>query len=146
RGGGRAPTLAGLAALGASVQGDARTVTIEGCQGGLEEPGRVLGCGSSGTTLRLLAGPLAAHPFLSVLAGDRSLNRRPVARVIEPLRRMGARLWARCEDTVPPLVVVGCPLRPIHHRLEVASAQVASAVLLAGLYASGEAVIELLGA
>ena len=140
-----ATTLACLEALGTRVQGDARTVTIEGCQGRLEEPDRVLDCGNSGTTLRLLAGPLAAHPFLSVLAGDRSLNRRPVARVIEPLRRMGARLWARCEDTVPPLVVVGGPLRPIHHRLEVASAQVASAVLLAGLYASGETVIELLG-
>ncbi len=104
----------------------------------LAEPDDVVDCGNSGTSLRLLAGVLAAVPGLSVLTGDASLRRRPVRRVLEPLRRMGASLSARGGDRLPPLVVRGGPLRGARHVLEVASAQVKSAILLAGLFAEGE--------
>jgi 3-phosphoshikimate 1-carboxyvinyltransferase len=111
----------------------------------LREPDRVLECGNSGTTLRLLAGPLAAHDFFSVLSGDASLRRRPVGRVVEPLRRMGAQLWARDGNRLPPLAIRGAALRPIEWTVPVASAQVASCVLLAGLFASGRTQVELPG-
>ena len=102
------------------------------------EPVGPLDCGNSGTTLRLLTGLLAGLPLLAILDGDRSLRGRPVARIVEPLRRMGATLHARASDTVPPLVVAGrSPLRAIEHRSPVPSAQVKSAVLLAALRAVG---------
>lgn len=104
----------------------------------LREPGDVIDCGNSGTSLRLLAGVLAAVPGLSVLTGDASLRRRPVRRVLEPLRRMGASLWARDGDRLPPLAIRGGALRGTRHELPVASAQVKSALLLAGLFAEGE--------
>ncbi|HYM79959.1 MAG TPA: 3-phosphoshikimate 1-carboxyvinyltransferase [Candidatus Limnocylindria bacterium] len=136
-------TLSCLAALGVPVTRHEHGVTLRGLDMRLREPDRVLECGNSGTTLRLLAGPLAAQPFLSVLAGDASLHRRPVDRIVEPLRRMGARLSARDQDRYPPLVVQGGELKPIHYALPVASAQVASALLLAGLYAAGVTRLEL---
>ncbi|MBI1798107.1 MAG: 3-phosphoshikimate 1-carboxyvinyltransferase [Candidatus Eisenbacteria bacterium] len=111
----------------------------------LTEPARVLDCGNSGTTMRLLPGVLAAQPFLSVLTGDESLSRRPVARVIEPLRLMGASLFARGGDRLPPLIVRGGALSPIRYALPVASAQVASCLLLAGLFANGESAVEIPG-
>lgn len=98
----------------------------------------VLDCGNSGTTMRLLIGLLAAHPLLSVLSGDGSLRRRPMARVIGPLRSMGASIHARRGDTLAPVVVRGGGLRGIEYTSPVASAQVKSAVLLAGLYADGQ--------
>lgn len=107
----------------------------------LREPDDVVDCGNSGTSLRLLAGALAAVPGLSVLSGDASLRRRPVRRVIEPLRRMGASLWARDGDRLPPLVVRGGPLVGTRHVLPVASAQVKSALVLAGLFAEGETTV-----
>jgi 3-phosphoshikimate 1-carboxyvinyltransferase len=125
--------------LDATVHPD--QVELEGRGFSLVEPEQILGCGNSGTTLRLLSGVLAAQPFLSVLSGDASLNRRPVARLIEPLRRMGAELWARAGDQLPPLVVRGRPLRGIDYALPVASAQVASSILLAGLQAEGETTV-----
>jgi 3-phosphoshikimate 1-carboxyvinyltransferase len=141
-----AATLACAESLGLTVlaRGDAR-LELEGR--GLEtvEPERVLDCGNSGTTLRLLAGVLASQPFLAVLSGDDSLNRRPVARIIEPLTRMGARLSARDHDRYPPLVVIGASLTAIDYTLPVASAQVASAVLLAGLGARGRTSVTLPG-
>ncbi|HEY2954331.1 MAG TPA: 3-phosphoshikimate 1-carboxyvinyltransferase [Candidatus Eisenbacteria bacterium] len=140
-----AATLACAAALGAGCEADAARVTIRGAAGALAEPDGVLDCGNSGTTLRLLAGVLAARPFLSVLAGDESLHRRPVARVIEPLRRMGAWLAARDGDRLPPLVIRGGKLSGIRYDLPVASAQVASSVLLAALEAEGETEITLPG-
>jgi len=109
---------------------------------GLQEPDDVLDAGNSGTTLRLLAGILAGQPFASVLTGDESLRTRPVDRVIEPLREMGAQFTARDGDRLPPLTVRGGPLRGIRYRPPVASAQVKSAVLLAGLFAEGETVVE----
>jgi 3-phosphoshikimate 1-carboxyvinyltransferase len=105
---------------------------------GLREPGNVLNCGNSGTTIRLLAGLLAAQPFVSVLTGDASLRSRPMGRIIEPLGMMGATVLGREANTRPPLAIQGNPLRGIRHRLPVASAQVKSCLLLAGLYAEGE--------
>jgi 3-phosphoshikimate 1-carboxyvinyltransferase len=105
------------------------------------EPDQVIDCGNSGTSLRLLCGVLSALPGLSVLTGDDSLRRRPVRRVVEPLRRMGAQIWARSGDTLPPVVIRGGALKGQRHQLEVASAQVKSALLLAGLFAQGETVV-----
>ncbi|MEK7329974.1 MAG: 3-phosphoshikimate 1-carboxyvinyltransferase, partial [Candidatus Eisenbacteria bacterium] len=136
-------TLACAQSLGARGARRDGAVAIEGCDMQLREPDRVLDCGNSGTTLRLLAGPLAAQDFFSVLTGDASLRRRPVARVVEPLRRMGAQLWARDGDRLPPLAIRGAALRAIECALPVASAQVASCVLLAGLFAAGRTVVHL---
>lgn len=108
----------------------------------LAEPPDVLDCGNSGTSLRLLTGMLAGLPMTCVLTGDDSLRRRPVARIIEPLRRMGAALHARHHDSLPPLTVVGhTPLRSIDYATPVPSAQVKSAVLLAGLRAEGRTTV-----
>ena len=105
---------------------------------GLREPAADLDCGNSGTSLRLFAGILAGLPFRSVLDGDDSLRRRPVARIIEPLRAMGATLLARSDDSLPPLTVIGRhPLRGVDRWTPVPSAQVKSAILLAGLRAEG---------
>ncbi len=141
-------TLACLRALGVEWQLEEETpgvATLElagvGLRG-LREPADVLDAGNSGTTLRLLAGVLAGQPFASVLTGDASLRSRPVGRVVEPLRKMGAQLFARDGDRCPPLAIRGGSLRGIHYRLPVASAQVKSAVLLAGLFAEGETVVE----
>ncbi|MEW6416735.1 MAG: 3-phosphoshikimate 1-carboxyvinyltransferase [Nitrospirota bacterium] len=105
---------------------------------GLKEPFDVINCGNSGTTMRLLSGVLSGNPFFSVLTGDESLRKRPMARVINPLRQMGAEIMARGEDKYPPIAIKGKRLRPIKYTLPVASAQVKSAILLAGLYADGE--------
>ncbi|GIW12874.1 MAG: 3-phosphoshikimate 1-carboxyvinyltransferase [Tepidiforma sp.] len=111
-------------------------VTGQGLHG-LFESEEVLDCGNSGTTMRLLLGLLAGHPLLSVLTGDSSLRSRPMARVIAPLREMGATILARRGDTVAPVVIKGGDLRGIRYESPVASAQVKSAILLAGLYADG---------
>ena len=109
---------------------------------GLREPSADLDCGNSGTSLRLFAGILAGLPFRSVLDGDDSLRRRPVARIIEPLRSMGATMLGRSGDSLPPLTVIGRhPLRAIDHATAVPSAQVKSAILLAGLRADGRTTI-----
>jgi 3-phosphoshikimate 1-carboxyvinyltransferase len=138
-------TLACACSLGLAAAREDGAVRLEGRGFALLEPDRVLDCGNSGTTLRLLAGVLAAQDFLAVLAGDASLHRRPVARVIEPLRRMGATLRARDGDRLPPLVVRGGRLEPIDHALPVASAQVATCVLLAGLQTAGVTTVRLPG-
>jgi 3-phosphoshikimate 1-carboxyvinyltransferase len=105
---------------------------------GLVEPEDVLDCGNSGTSLRLLAGILAGQPWTSVLTGDASLRQRPVARVATPLREMGATVEARRRGTLPPVSITGrVPLRAIDYATPVPSAQVKSAVLLAGLFADG---------
>jgi 3-phosphoshikimate 1-carboxyvinyltransferase len=140
-----AATRSCLERLGVEVRGRERRPELVGRDFALAEPERVLECGNSGTTLRLLAGALAAQPFVSVLQGDASLNHRPVARLIEPLERMGASLWARGGDAYPPLVIRGARLRGIRYDLPVASAQVASCVLIAGLHAEGETVLTVPG-
>jgi 3-phosphoshikimate 1-carboxyvinyltransferase len=138
-------TAACLTALGVSIEraGDAedgridRVVRSPGVDG-FRQPAGALDCGNSGTTLRLLAGILAGVPLRAVLDGDASLRRRPVARIIEPLRSMGAVLEGRDGDSTPPLTVTGHrPLGPIDFTTPVPSAQVKSAILLAGLAADG---------
>ena len=130
-------TLECLQRLGVEITASGEGVKITG-RGlrGLERSRRALDAGNSGTTMRLLAGVLAAQPFETTLTGDDSLRRRPMRRVIEPLARMGAQIRAR-EDQYAPLVIRGGPLQPIEYTLPVPSAQVKSAVLLAGLYAGG---------
>jgi 3-phosphoshikimate 1-carboxyvinyltransferase len=128
--------------MGATVRAEAGEVVVIPPER-LREPDDVIDCGNSGTSLRLLTGVLSGVPGLSILTGDGSLRRRPVRRVIDPLRRMGANLSARDGDRLPPVVVRGGPLRGTRHVLPVASAQVKSAILLAGLSAEGEtAVVE----
>jgi 3-phosphoshikimate 1-carboxyvinyltransferase len=132
--------------LGASVRRTADgTIHLVGTGGRLRDPGGPLECGNSGTTLRLLAGLLVAQPFTSTLRGDESLHRRPVGRIIEPLRLMGALLSAEQGDRLPPLVITGAPLHAIEYRVPMASAQVATCVLFAGLAASGVTTVELPG-
>jgi 3-phosphoshikimate 1-carboxyvinyltransferase len=105
---------------------------------GLKEPLNVIDCGNSGTTMRLLSGILSGNPFFSVLTGDESLRKRPMARVINPLTQMGAEIIARDENRYPPIAIKGKRLNAIKYTMPVASAQVKSALLLAGLYAGGE--------
>ncbi len=137
-----------LAALGATVE---RTPNADGTvdyrvdspgSDGLRQPSTILDCGNSGTSLRLFSGIVAGLPMTVVLDGDESLRRRPVARIIEPLRSMGAALHARDDDSRPPVTVVGhTPLRGIDHVTRVPSAQVKSAILLAGLRADGRTTV-----
>ena len=109
---------------------------------GLAEPVAALDCGNSGTSLRLIAGMVAGLPMTCLLDGDASLRRRPVARIIEPLRAMGAELHARNDDSLPPLTVVGrTPLRAVDVTTPVPSAQVKSAILLAALRADGRTTV-----
>jgi 3-phosphoshikimate 1-carboxyvinyltransferase len=133
-------TLRAVGALGAEVarKGPGHFVIQGAGQDGLTEPSDIVDCGNSGTTARLLVGILAGQPFTTVLTGDESLRRRPMDRVMEPLTRMGARVVGRRGGGRLPLAIAGTrPLRPIRHISPVASAQVKSAVLLAGLAASG---------
>ncbi len=102
-----------------------------------QKPKELLDAGNSGTTIRLLSALLSASPFVSTIQGDDSLNRRPMERIIRPLTQMGAKIEA-VQDDFPPLRISGSQLRGIHYRLPVASAQVKSCVLLAGLMAQGE--------
>ncbi|MCS7173468.1 MAG: 3-phosphoshikimate 1-carboxyvinyltransferase [Armatimonadetes bacterium] len=134
-------TVRCLQALGveAELNGDTLTVRGRGIRGFLP-PQRVLDVGNSGTTLRLLCGLLAQHPFEATLDGDASIRRRPMDRVMRPLREMGAWFEAR-EDRFAPLRVRGGDLRPIRYALPVASAQVKSAILLAGLAAEGRTAV-----
>ncbi|HEY2905284.1 MAG TPA: 3-phosphoshikimate 1-carboxyvinyltransferase [Vicinamibacterales bacterium] len=130
-------TLACLRQLGVEILEDTHgAITILGrASTALSSPGEALDCGNSGTTMRLLAGILAGQRFSSRLIGDPSLSRRPMTRVITPLVRMGARIEGT--NGRAPLVIDGAPLHAIAHRAEVPSAQVKSAVLLAGLLAEG---------
>ncbi len=131
-------TAEAVAALGAGVAAapGAPTWRVQGKGlGGLCEPADVIDCGNSGTSLRLLAGVLAGQPFLGILTGDDSLRQRPMRRVLEPLARMGAQCWGRNDGAYPPLAIRGGALRGIEATLPVASAQVKSALLLAGLWA-----------
>jgi 3-phosphoshikimate 1-carboxyvinyltransferase len=105
---------------------------------GLREPEDVLDAGNSGTTMRLVSGLLAAQPFLSVITGDGSLRRRPMGRILVPLERMGAKITARQGGSLAPLVFQGGDLHGISYEMPVASAQLKSAILIAGLYADGE--------
>jgi 3-phosphoshikimate 1-carboxyvinyltransferase len=130
-------TLDCLSHLGAKVESNGDRVRIMGTGlGGLRKPRRVLDAGNSGTTMRLLAGILSGQEFRSTIDGDGSLRRRPMRRVIDPLTKMGARIEAR-DGGHAPLEINGTRLSPIEYTLPVPSAQVKSAVLLAGLFADG---------
>ena len=121
-----------------AVDGDTGAVTVAGR--GIEsfaEPGDVVDCGNSGTSIRLLVGLLSGRPFLTVLTGDASLVTRPMRRVVEPLRAMGAHIDGRADGALAPLAVRGGGLTGTAHTLAVASAQVKTAIVLAGLQADG---------
>lgn len=147
-----AATLQCIRALGVRVCSSGDEVVIQSHGPfSLQEPGDVLDCMNSGTTMRLISGILAAQPFMSVLTGDSSLRNRPMARIVEPLRKMGATVDGRCGGTRAPLYIRGpagrgtrresC-LTPLKgYRLPVASAQVKSCLILAGLLADGETTI-----
>ncbi|MBN2332101.1 MAG: 3-phosphoshikimate 1-carboxyvinyltransferase [Deltaproteobacteria bacterium] len=133
-----------FSALGISITGLEKPgdITVHG-RGlhGLREAADILYTGNSGTTTRLLAGLLSAQPFFSILSGDRSINQRPMGRVITPLRQMGAAIWGRQDDSLPPLAIKGKQLHAICHSSPVASAQVKSCLMLAGLYVDDQLTI-----
>jgi 3-phosphoshikimate 1-carboxyvinyltransferase len=131
-------TLACMAALGAKIERKDGSVIIEG--GALQEPAVMLDAGNSGSTIRMLSGILAAQEFSSRIGGDQSLSKRPMGRIIAPLTEMGAKIDAR-GGKFPPLAIEGRPLRGIDYSLPMASAQVKSCVLLAGLFATGDTLI-----
>ena len=135
-------TLNAFRAMGVTVADDGETLRIEG-KGlhGLAEPADILDCGNSGTSMRLITGLLAGQRFFSVLTGDKYLRNRPMKRVIEPLTRMGAAIFGRAGGEKAPLAIAGKGLAGITYESPVASAQVKSAILLAGLYASGETTV-----
>ena len=108
---------------------------------GLSEPGTVLNASNSGTTMRLVSGLLAARPFFSVITGDRSLRSRPMSRIVEPLTQMGARIMGRGDDSLAPLAIRGGDLKGIEYSTPVASAQVKSCLLIAGLHALGQTTV-----
>ncbi|HTP28198.1 MAG TPA: 3-phosphoshikimate 1-carboxyvinyltransferase [Anaeromyxobacteraceae bacterium] len=135
-----ASTRRAVEAVGARVRNDGACVVVEPPEQ-LSEPPDVVDCGNSGTSIRLLCGVLSAVRGLSVLTGDASLRRRPMRRVLEPLRQMGATWSARGGDQFPPIALQGGSLRGRRHDLAVASAQVKSALLLAGLFAEGETTV-----
>jgi 3-phosphoshikimate 1-carboxyvinyltransferase len=133
-------TIAAVQAMGAEVTRKApgHYRVAGGGLRGLSEPGDVVDCGNSGTTARLLAGVLAGQPFWTVMTGDASLRRRPMGRIAEPLRRMGATIVGRADGTRLPLAIAGTATpKALEYATPVASAQIKSAVLLAGLGADG---------
>jgi 3-phosphoshikimate 1-carboxyvinyltransferase len=137
-----ASTLGCVKALGVGVERSENTVVIHGRGPKLQPPASPLDCGNSGSTIRMLSGILAGQDFSSQLTGDESLSRRPMARIIAPLELMGAKVIAQSGGR-PPLQVNGGSLKAIRYEMPVASAQVKSCLLFAGLFATGEtAVVE----
>jgi 3-phosphoshikimate 1-carboxyvinyltransferase len=135
-------TVAAMRALGIQIETpEPDTLIVHGNKRVFQAPERDIYCGNSGTTMRLLTGILAGQPFRSRLTGDPSLSKRPMRRVIDPLTQMGASIRAEGAGDRPPLVVEGGPLKPIHYFSPVASAQVKSAVLLAGMFANGKTTV-----
>ena len=132
-------TLAAVRALGVTVEEAGSELVIHGSGWeGLGEPSDVIDVRNAGTLMRLFPGLVASLPFLCVLTGDASIRRRPMARVLGPLRDMGATVAGREHDSLPPVAIRGGALRGMRHELAVASAQVKSCILLAGLRAQGE--------
>jgi 3-phosphoshikimate 1-carboxyvinyltransferase len=139
-----ASTLDCIAKLGCEWErskDDAGAIEVRGAGPSLKAPAEALDCGNSGSTMRMLSGILAGQPFSSEMFGDESLSRRPMARIITPLSQMGARI-SSSEGGRPPLKIHGGALKAIHYKPEVASAQVKSCVLFAGLFSDGETVVE----
>lgn len=131
-------TMHAFRAMGVRIDDDGETLAIHG-RGlhGLQEPGDVLDCGNSGTTIRLITGLLSGQSFFSVVTGDQYLRKRPMKRVVEPLSRMGARISGRNQGGLAPLAINGGGLRAIDYDSPVSSAQIKSSIMLAGLYADG---------
>ncbi len=135
-------TVEAMRRLGVQVeQLDRTTLRVHGCKGAFREPEGDIDCGNSGTTMRLLTGVLAAQPFRSRLVGDASLSKRPMQRVILPLSEMGARITAEGEGGAAPLVIEGGGLSPLSYTLPMASAQVKSAILFAGMQTKGRTTV-----
>lgn len=136
-------TIGCLRALGVRVTRKGTDLTVYG-RGihGWQEPADVLDCVRSGTSMRLLSGLLAGQPFLSILSGRAQLRARPMARIITPLRQMGAQIIGRGGDRFPPLSISGRPLTAVTYHSPVASAQVSSCILLAGMFAQGITTVE----
>jgi len=136
-----ASTLGCLAALGVEVERTENAVVIHGSGPKLQPPKMPLDCGNSGSTMRMLSGLLAGQSFSSELLGDDSLSRRPMARIIAPLEKMGAKIAAE-NGGRPPLRIMGTQLKAIDYKMPIASAQVKSALLFAGLFAEGDTCVE----
>ena len=136
-------TVAALRAMGIKIeQPDGNTLVVHGKRRVLTAPAGEIDCGNSGTTMRLLTGLLAGQKFESRLVGDASLSRRPMDRIIEPLRRMGANITAEGPEGTPPIRIRGSALKGIHYQSPIASAQVKSALMFAGLFAKGKTTVE----
>ncbi len=136
-----AGTLGCLTALGVQVERKENAVLIQGRGTKLQAPTLPLDCGNSGSTMRMLSGIVAGQEFTCELVGDESLSKRPMARIIAPLEAMGAKITAE-DGGRPPLRIAGAPLKAIDYKMPVASAQVKSALLFAGLFADGETRVE----
>ena len=137
-------TAACFRAMGAEISElNSQRVTVKGVGlGNLQEPKDVLDAGNSGTTIRLMLGLLASHPDrLFTVTGDNSLRSRPMSRVVKPLTQMGANIWGRKGNSLAPLAVQGQQLKPTHYHSPIASAQVKSCVLLAGLMVDGKTTV-----
>lgn len=132
-------TIACFRQLGIEIENNKGIITIQG-HGlhGLSAPSDILDAGNSGTTTRLISGILSAQSFTTILTGDASIQKRPMKRIMEPLSLMGAQIKSLRDNNCAPLEITGTKLQGIHYRSKVASAQVKSAILLAGLYADGE--------
>ena len=132
-------TLRAFRSMGIKIEEEENGVLVIAGKGlcGLQEPADVLDCGNSGTTIRLMSGLLAGQKFFSVVTGDRYLRKRPMKRVVTPLTLMGARIWGRGGGDLAPLAFQGGELSPIDYTSPIASAQVKSAILLAGLSCDG---------
>ena len=141
-------TKSAIQALGAEVdrRDDGEIIVMGQGLDGLREPDNVIDVGNSGTTIRMMTGLLAGRPGFAVLTGDESIRKRPMLRVVEPLRRMGAMIQGRKGGELPPLAITGGALDTIDYDLPVASAQVKSALMLAALAVRGESVIREPGA
>lgn len=141
-------TVQAMQALGAAVEPIEEVegvglvkLAITGNGMKLKAPAKPIDCGNSGTTIRLLSGILAGQDFKTELFGDSSLSKRPMKRVADPLGQMGAKISGQGEKICAPLTIEGAPLKPLYYKLPVASAQVKSAVLLAGLFAQGKTTV-----
>lgn len=132
-------TISCFRKMGIVIDNQGDTVLVHGRgMHGLQKPDGILDCGNSGTTTRLISGILCAQDFAVTLTGDASIQKRPMKRIVDPLSRMGARIRSLHDNGCAPLEITGSPLHGIHYLSPVASAQVKSAILLAGLYADGE--------
>ena len=136
-------TMRCLQAMGVSIEAGSEegSFTVTGSGPTLQEPTDILDAGNSGTTMRLLSGLLASQPFVSVLTGDGSLRTRPMGRIVQPLKQMGAQVMGRSDDTLAPLVFRGGDLRGIEYTMPVASAQVKSCIMLAGMFAGQDTIL-----